>query len=123
MHRGYAVDDGATMWGDKSPNYYDRMTWLAQQFPGARFLVVWRDPMDTARSMVRAAAGGSSYFQKRGVRTRGLIGYRMLRRQYQALLDAGVPVHALDYEDLIRDTRGCMEEVCRFLGIPLMSEF
>jgi hypothetical protein len=118
VHRGFAVDDRATIWGDKSPNYYDRMTWLARQFPGARFLVVWRDPMDTARSMARAAAGGSSYFKKRGMKTRALVGYRVFQRQYRALVEAGVPVHALDYEDLIRDTRACMEGVCRFLQIP-----
>jgi hypothetical protein len=118
VHRGYAVDQGATIWGDKSPNYYDRMTWLGRRFPGARFLVVWRDPMDTARSMARAAAGGSSYFQKRGMRTRALVGYRVFRRQYLGLVEAGVPVHALDYEDLIRDPRACMEGVCRFLQVP-----
>jgi Sulfotransferase family len=118
VHRGYAAAKGATLWGDKSPNYYDRMTWLARKFPGSTFIVVWRDPLETARSMVRAAASGSSYFQKRGVKTRALVGYRVLRRQYRALLRDGVPAYAINYEDLTRDTRSTMEGVCQFLQIP-----
>src|SRR5580704_18077849 len=117
-HRGYAAAKGAEIWGDKSPNYYDRMTWLARRFPGASFIVVWRNPIDTARSMVRAAGTGNTYFQKRGIKMRSLLGYRVLFKQYQALQRAGVPVHALNYEDLICDTRATMEGVCEFLGIP-----
>jgi hypothetical protein len=117
-HQGYAAAKGAEIWGDKSPNYYDRMTWLARRFPGSSFIVVWRNPIDTARSMVRAAATGNTYFQKRGIKLRSLLGYRVLFRQHQALLRAGVPVHALNYEDLISDTRATMEGVCEFLGIP-----
>jgi Sulfotransferase family len=118
VHQGFASARGATIWGDKSPNYYDRMTWLAQKFPGARFIVVWRNPADTARSMVRAAATGSSYFQKRGVLLRALIGYRVFRKQYVALKRAGIPVHAIDYEDLTRNTETTMRGVCDFLQIP-----
>jgi hypothetical protein len=68
--------------------------------------------------MVRAAATGNTYFQKSGIKMRSLLGYRVLFKQYQALQRAGVPVHALNYEDLICDTRATMEGVCEFLGIP-----
>jgi hypothetical protein len=118
VHRDYAARKGATIWGDKSPNYYDRMTWLAREFPGARFIIVWRSPVDTARSMERAAESGSSYFRKRGIKTRALVGYRVLRTQYQALVLLGVPVHTINYEDLIRDTDATMRGVCEFLQIP-----
>jgi hypothetical protein len=117
-YRGYAAARGATIWGDKSPNYYDCMTWLARKFPGACFIVVWRDSVDTARSMARAASTTGSYFTKRGIRTRALLGYRVLRRQYQALVRKGLPVYAIHYEDLVRDPRTTMEGVCEFLEIP-----
>jgi hypothetical protein len=118
IHRGYAAGRGAAIWGDKSPNYYDRMVWLAERFPGARFIVVWRNPADTARSMTRAAASGNPYFQKRGMRIRALLGYRIFRREYLALQQRGTPVHALNYEDLTRDPLTTMRNVCSFLEIP-----
>ncbi len=118
FHREYASRKAASIWGDKSPQCYDRMTFLARKFPGACFIVVWRNPADTARSIVRAAASGNAYFQRRGVKTRSLVGYRVFRKQYQSLLRLGIPVHALDYEDLTRNTRTTMEEVCKFLQIP-----
>jgi hypothetical protein len=117
-YRGYAAARGAAIWGDKSPNYYDCMTSLARKFPGAWFIVVWRDPVDTARSMMRAATSTGSFFTKRGIRTRALLGYQVMRRQYQALVRQGAPIYAIHYEDLVRDTRGTMEGVCRFLQIP-----
>lgn len=121
VHRRYAEAKGAIMWGDKTPGCYDRMTWLAKQFPGSSFIVVWRNPADVARSMVRAAAAGASEFHKPGIRTRALLGYRVLRRQYLSLIRSGIPVFALSYEDLVRDTRGTMQGVCEFLQIPFDS--
>jgi hypothetical protein len=43
-HRLYAKRHGATIWGDKSPNYYDRLNEMADDFPEVRFIIVWRDP-------------------------------------------------------------------------------
>ncbi len=37
---------GATVWGCKSPSYYDYMTQLADWYPDAKFIVIWRDPAD-----------------------------------------------------------------------------
>lgn len=121
IHRSYAAGKGATIWGDKSPNYYDRMVWLAEKFPGAEFIVVWRNPADTARSVMRASAGGNPYFQKRGMRLRALLGYGVFRKEYLALQRRGTPVLALNYEDLTRDPLITMQRVCSFLKIPFDS--
>ena len=51
----YAGKKGATVWGCKSPSYYDCMTDLASWYPEAKFIVIWRDPADVCRSIVRAA--------------------------------------------------------------------
>lgn len=116
-HRRYAKAKGASIWGDKAPGHYDRMSRLAKQFPGSSFVIVWRNPMDVARSMARAAAGGASEFLKPGIQTRALLGYKVLHDEYRALIRAAAPVHALSYEDLVRDPRASMESVCRFLQI------
>jgi Sulfotransferase family len=90
FHRERASRTTASIWGDKSPHCYNRMTWLARKFPGASFIVVWRNSSDTARSMLRAAASGNSYFRRRGMKTRSLVDYRVFHKQYQSRR-AGIP--------------------------------
>jgi hypothetical protein len=41
---------GEALYGEKSPNYFDSLQWLAREFPDARFVVIWRDPADICRS-------------------------------------------------------------------------
>ncbi len=42
----------AAVMGEKSPNYYDCLQTLSEQFPDARFLVIWRDLADICRSIL-----------------------------------------------------------------------
>ena len=118
VYKEYARRKGAYFWGDKSPNYYDCMNDLAREFPGSRFIVVWRNPADTCRSMLRAAASGSSYFRKKGMTHRALLGYHKFRVEYDKLMARGVPTYAIDYERLTSDPAGVMRGICGFLGIP-----
>ncbi len=120
-HRAYAQRKGAAIWGDKSPHYYDRLTFLAETFPGARFIIVWRDLFQTTSSIVRAAASGSSYFSKSGMPLRAIAGYQTLKKECDSLLAKGVPVCQLNYEDLVSDPASAMTDVCRFLGIPYLD--
>lgn len=112
--RLYAPD--ATIRGGKSPSYFDRLPWIAEQFPNAKFLVLWRDPADVCRSVVRAQS--DSFFAKRGMVLRALMGCRDLKRGYDALVAKGVNVHSVLYEDLVADPGVVMEGVCDFLGVP-----
>ncbi len=109
------------VYGDKSPNYYDSMQELAQAFPGARFIVIWRDPAGTARSIVRASRG-SSFFAKRGIAHRALIGNRRMKRECDALERHGVPLHQIQYEELIASPEPVMRGICQFLEIPFDSQ-
>jgi hypothetical protein len=118
VHRAYAQRTNATIWGDKSPNYHDRLLDMAEVFPGARFIIVWRDPIDTVGATLRAAASGSRYFRKRGMPWRSLLGYGVFKRQCAELIASGAAVHQLHYEDLVSDTAAVMKKVCDFLRIP-----
>jgi Sulfotransferase family len=120
-HKEYARRKGADIWGDKSPDLHDRLVPLAGDFPGARFIVVWRQPEATIASMQVAASKGARFFQKRGMALRGLIGNRVLRRQCDHLIELGVPVLEIDYENLVADTDKVMHRVCAFLDIPFES--
>jgi hypothetical protein len=117
-HKEYARRNGADIWGDKSPDLHDRLVPLARDFPGARFIVVWRQPEATIASMQVAASKGVRFFQKRGMALRGLIGNCILRRQCDRLIELGMPVLEIDYEDLVANTGQVMRRVCEFLKIP-----
>jgi Sulfotransferase family len=118
VHNDFARRKGATIWGDKSPNYYDRLQEMAEAFPDARFIIVWRDPAGTANSILRAAQTGNSYFRRPGSTLRGLIGYEVYKQQHDWLVAHGRAVYDVSYEDLVGDTPAVMQEVCRFLQIP-----
>jgi hypothetical protein len=105
------------LYGDKSPNYFDSMPALARQFPNARFIVIWRDPAKTARSIAQAAKG-SSFFGKRGIAHRALIGYRKMKRDCDLLARHGVPLHQIHYEEMVQSPATVMQGICWFLQIP-----
>lgn len=103
--------------GEKSPNYFDSLQILAKEFPGARFIVIWRDLSDICRSIVRASKG-SSFFSKPGIAHRAVIGYQKLKLECDALVSQNVPLHQIQYEELVRDSTKVMTGVCSFLQIP-----
>jgi Sulfotransferase family len=115
--REYANRKGAGIWGCKSPNYYDSMTRLSREFQGARFIVIWRDPFDICRSILRAAES-PNWFRKAGLPQRALFGYRQMKKECDGLIAAGVPVHEIEYEDLVQNPANVMLDVCHFLGVP-----
>lgn len=109
---------GTAIFGEKSPNYYDSLQWLSGQFPNARFVVIWRDPADICRSIIRAAQTGSSFFAKRGITHRALIGTRRLKSECEALVNRGVPLHQVQYEEMLQEPERVLAGICSFLQIP-----
>jgi hypothetical protein len=118
VHQLYAQRRGAAIWGDKSPNYYDHLNRMADDFPNARFIIVWRDPRGTANSILRAASLGNSYFGRKGAAHCGLLGYEVFKKECDRLVARGKPVCQVSYEDLISETSCVMRRVCDFLQIP-----
>jgi hypothetical protein len=118
LYRRVASEKGASIWGEKTPNSYDRALFLAEKFPDARFIVIWRDPFAVVRSMARSAADGDRFFRKAGMFHRALLGYGKLRESCDVLTAQGKSVHEVDYEELTSNTSGCMRQMCGFLEIP-----
>lgn len=110
----YRRISGARIVGDKSPSYVGHVAVLADALPAAKFLHILRDPRDQALSM-RAAWG------KQLVRSaaRWKAGVRKCR---SAARSRAIAYHEVRYEDLLRDARGTMGEVCAFLGIGFVEE-
>jgi Sulfotransferase family len=111
---------GAAVIGEKSPDYFDSLQEVAREFPGARFIIIWRDPADICRSIIRASKG-SSFFSKPGINHRALIGSHKLKQECDALISQNIGVHQLDYVDLVRDPERVMAGICEFLQIPFDS--
>jgi Sulfotransferase family len=114
VYRGYA---GLAIWGCKSPNYYDSMERIAQMFPNARFIIIWRSLDDICRSTARAA-GQRSWFSRKGMAHRIVLGCRRMKLECERLASMGAPVHELHYEELVSDPAKAMARICRFLQIP-----
>lgn len=117
-YRETALRKGARIFGEKSPNYYDSLTRLAQTFPHARFIVIWRDPASICRSIIQAAEDPSSWFRRKGMIIRTLLGYKVLKSQCDQLSGKAVPLLQIQYERLVKDPVKVMRSVCRFLEIP-----
>jgi hypothetical protein len=113
----YARKKAATVWGCKSPNYYDCMRELASWFPEAKFIVIWRDPADVCRSIVRAAEK-SPWFARPGMDLRALLGYRRMKKEADELLRRGVAIHQLQYDDLVGEPEVALTAICEFIGVP-----
>jgi hypothetical protein len=101
--------------GGKSPSYFDCLPRIAKEFPNAKFLVMWRDPADVCRSVVRAQS--DSFFAKRGMVLRALLGCRDLKAGYDALVGQGMQVYPVQYQDLVENPTAVMKGVCSFLDI------
>ena len=113
----YAKAKGATVWGCKSPTYYDCMNQFAGWYPNARFIVIWRDPADVCRSIVRAAAK-SPWFARPGMDLRALLGYRRMKHEADQLVERGAAIHQLHYDELVREPEKALRAICDFIGIP-----
>lgn len=113
----YARKKGATVWGCKSPNYYDCMNRLADWFPEAKFIVIWRDPADVCRSIVRAAQK-SPWFARPGMDLRAILGYRRMKLEADELVRRGAAIHQLQYDDLVREPAAELTAICNFVGVP-----
>lgn len=117
VYKEVARRKNATVWGEKTPHWYDCPQQMAARFPDARFIFLWRDASAVLRS-IAGAARSERFFRKPGFTQRILIGIENLRRACDALRQQGRQVHEVNYEDLTKDPSRCMRQICGFLDIP-----
>jgi hypothetical protein len=110
----------ATIWGEKTPHWYDCPLRMAEKFPDARFIFLWRDMNGVMESITRAALS-DRFFRKAGFANKVLVGSENLKQACGALKRRGQLVHEVDYEDLTTNTSECMRQICDFLEIPFES--
>lgn len=116
LYRVFSEGKGKPLFGEKSPFYCAHLQRLAQRYPGCRFILLWRDPIEIYRSVLRAGRI-KRFFRRRGILSR-LIFYReQMIQQAIRLEEAGVPLCHVSYAGLIGATEETCRRICRFLGV------
>lgn len=99
-------------WGEKHPHFVSCMDWLGAHWPDARYVLIVRDPRDSACSIGEMTGKGAG---------RGLEVWRNFTRTTEKFLD-GVPAErksCLRYEDLVADYEGAAAKLLGGLGLDL----
>ena len=118
LYREYARPrHGAAIIGEKAPSYHTRLLMLGKLFPNARFLIIWRDPLECCRSALRAAQG-NRFFAQRGMTQRMLLEAETFARGVEWLLNEKRKVCEVLYDELVENPAREMRRVCEFLNIP-----
>src|SRR6266487_2567865 len=55
LYRIFSEGKEGKLRGEKSPAYCARLLRLARLYPGCSFILLWRDPVEISRSVVRAS--------------------------------------------------------------------
>jgi Sulfotransferase family len=117
LYRAFGALKGATVSGEKSPFYCTRLEQLYRQYPQASFILVWRDPAEVYRSVLKAGQT-SRFFGKPGMLSRMIYSQEQKIRQSERIEKLGARVFRVNYAELVEHT----EKVCRaasdFLGVP-----
>lgn len=116
LYRAFSAGKDKALFGEKSPFYCARLRRLVRRYPGCRFILLWRDPFEIYRSVVRAGRK-ERFFRRRGILSR-LIFYReQMIQQATELERAGVRLCHVTYADLTGNTAETCRRICRFLSI------
>jgi len=117
LYHTFGERKGAVAYGEKSPFYCDRLLQLHDQYPGAYFVLVWRNPVEVYRSVLNAGKT-SRFFGRPGMLSR-LIYYQEQAICQSALIEAkGARVFRLDYAEIVDHTEKVCQEVSSFLEVP-----
>ena len=117
VYQSVARRKQATIWGEKTPHWYDDPLRKANKFPDARFIFLWRDLNAVIGSMARAAIT-HRFFRKPSLAKKVILGNERLREACDALKAQGRYVYEVNYEDLTSNTSEYMQQICQFLEVP-----
>jgi len=116
LYQTYAQLKPATVFGEKSPFYCARLEELNRRYPKAAFVIVWRDPVESYRSVVKAGQT-SSFFGKPGMLSR-LIYYQEQAIQQAARIEqGGARVFRVNYAELVAEPEKICRQLCAFLSL------
>jgi len=116
LYRTFAEGKSPAFWGEKAPVYCTRLRQLARRYPNGSFIMIWRDPLEIYRSIIRASQE-ARFFRRPGTLNRFIFGQEQMIRQVARVSQAGGRIYCVSYDDLIDRTEDTCRSICQFLGI------
>jgi len=117
LYHAFGALKGAKICGEKSPFYCDRLVQLHRHYPEATFIIVWREPVEIYRSVLKAGET-SRFFGKAGMLSRMIYHQEQLIRQAAQIERAGAKIFRISYADIVDRTEKTCRELCEFLQVP-----
>lgn len=121
LYQVYAAGKESAWWGEKSPVYCTRLNGLNRQYPEAPFILVWRNPVETYRSVVKAGKT-SRYFRQRGMLSRLIYHQEEAIRQSALIEQRGARVYRVNYDELVTRPEQVCRDLCAFLNVQFDHE-
>lgn len=98
---------------DKTPRYHLVSEEIIAAFPEAKFVLLWRNPLAVAASIIETWAEGDwNLYRFKVDLYDGIENLARLKKRYDHKL------HAVRYEDLVTNPAETWEGVFRYLGLP-----
>ena len=117
LYRAFGKLKGAVVCGEKSPVYCCRLAQLHQTYPEASFILIWRNPVEIYRSVLKAGQT-SRFFGKPGMLSRLIYQKEQLVQQAAQIEKAGARIFHATYADIVDQTEPVCRNLCDFLGVP-----
>ena len=117
IFEAWAQKESKPRWGDKTPHYVMEMPVLLELFPGCKFIHIIRDGRDVALSWLAINNGPTNVFTA--------------ARRWQYYVSTGQRVGRslpdetyleIQYEKLLAQPGGVMENICLFINEPFCEE-
>ena len=121
LYRCHSRSKDALLWGEKSPVYAARLAQLARQYPHGAFILIWRDPVEVYRSVLRAGQK-SRFFRRVGMLPRLIYDHEKMVREAGQLQRTGARIHHICYDDLVDRTEATCRATCDFLGVAFEAQ-
>lgn len=121
LYRCHREAKDALLGGEKSPVYATRLAQLFRQHPQGLFILIWRDPVEVYRSILRAGQK-TPFFRRPGMLHRLIFHQEKMVREARQLERAGARLHHIRYDDLVDRTEATCRATCEFLGVAFHPE-
>ena len=111
------VGNSTPRWGDKTPGYERHFDRLADVFPNARFIHIYRDGRDVSNSMCERSWHGITEFQ------RARYWKRSMEQAFRSAAKLGSQrCLNVQYESLVKQPEAILKQICTFLDEDYESE-
>ena len=121
LYRVFGQMKGASVSGEKSPFYCARLEQLFTHYPKATFVLVWRDPTETYRSVLKAGQT-SRFFGRRGMLSRLIYFQEQTVVQGERLAQKGARIFHVNYAQLVDQPEPVCRKLCEFLGVAFAPQ-